>query len=160
MNFYAQNFSSLVRVELKKLVQEQSCDHVNNIEKKVIVNFFLKMASQSTALASLLIDELLNSANKDSFMEEDSCAELETDLLSYFVTFFALENSDSSMANDLFSFLKQINNSVAIFDLVSSLLEWFTSKDDCFELHESSAFIKSIQNLMVNLIFFFHSFAV
>jgi hypothetical protein len=148
MNFFSQNFSSLVRNELEKLIQQKSYDNVNNIEKKVIISFFLRMAAQSSALAVLIIDEMLNSANKDTSMYDDDF-EPETDLLSYFVTYFAYENIDSTITNDLFGFLKQINNSVAIFDLISNLLEWFTSKNDCFELHEKQGFIKTIQSLMV-----------
>ena len=141
MNFYALNFSSLVKSEINKLIQQRAYDL--NLNKKDIVAFLLCIGAQSPALTTLLVDEILNSKEKCALNEEN-------DLLRYFVSYFVLENTDSSIINNLFSFLKQINNSVAIFDLISSLLEWFMSKNDCFELNENPTFIKTVQNLMVN----------
>ena len=115
-----------------------------NLSKKEIVTFILNVSSQSPALTTLLVDEILNEA-----LLEDTFAKNETELLNFFVSFFVLENNDSTITKNFFSFLKSINNSVAVFDLITTLLEWFTSKEDCFQLHENHNFIKNVQNLMV-----------
>lgn len=146
ISFYALNFSSLVRNEVRKLLQ-------TSYSKKEIVSFLLSASSQSSPLTTLLVDDVLNGS-----ISEDAYSKSENELLPFFVTFFVIENNDSSITKNLFTFLKNINNSVAVFDLITTLFEWFTSKEDCFELHENPNFIKNVQNLMVSAAFYHVNF--
>jgi hypothetical protein len=138
VNFYALNFSNMVKAKIKTLISDES-DEKLKLKKSMLI-YLLRASSQSAALLNLLLDDMLN--KKDNFVIDD---ELDDKLLNYLLSYLIASN-DPLVISNLFSCLKQINNSVAIFDLISSVLDWFTSQSEPSAKHNM---VNTAQNIIV-----------
>ncbi len=121
INFYALNYSRIVKIELTKFASE-----INNQyqleQKKLALAYLLKLISSTPTLLNVILNELLNnSATTD-----------ETSNLSSIFKSCLQDASDSATAHDkliitnLIECIKNVNNSIAVMDVISSLVNfWF-----------------------------------
>ena len=109
INFFATNFSSIVKYEIVSFLDELKNENLK-IKKSVLI-YLLKSASQCSALMSDLLNEIL-SLNSEKGRE-----------MLEFLRECLIEN-DHKLTYNLVECVKQLSNSFAVFDLLSNVIDW------------------------------------
>ncbi len=110
-NFYASNFAAIVKNELV-LFLEIARNESLRIKKSTLI-YLLSLSSSCTPLASLILNEMLSEDNDygcriTEYMNE-CLVDVDTSLVKYFI-----------------DCIKQLGNSVAVFDLLCSSIDWLS----------------------------------
>lgn len=121
INFYALNYSSIVRDELIKFLN-------NSLNERKL--FISRLASQTPGLLILLANEILDKYNFNNVIQK----ELKSALIS----------NEKSIVPEIFNCIKQLNNSIAVFDMITSVLDMLFNQDEN---------LKKIQDIIVIFIF-------
>lgn len=124
INFLAKSDSSLIINELAKFLND-STNGLNNKANKSVLIFLLKIAAQSSDLLDLLVDDCLTTKM----------------FLNYLIPYLVEE--DESVVKHFFHCLKQIDNCVAIYEIIRNLFEWLKYQSD-----DKNA--KNIEKIIVN----------
>lgn len=122
INFFATNYSEIILEEISRFL------HNSNIEQKM---FVLRLASQTPGLLINLLDIILEPFDKSLIKYE---------------FFKMLGQEDKSYVQELFNCIKQINNNVAVFEILTSVIGWLESQ----EFMEPSD--SNIENLKILLV--------
>lgn len=123
INFYALNYSNVILNEVCKFL-------VNSSDEKKM--FILRLASQTPALLTILLNKILDQYDDDDFIKKE---------------FFDMIITNGELyAPELFNCLKQINNSVAVNDMITNVLDWIENQDYTINLDES---FNKIQKIIV-----------
>lgn len=122
INFFATNYSDLVRTELNEFLIE-STDERNRINKFVLI-YVLKMTSQSPALLNLLLNDCLNKLDD----EENNYHMINIKHILPYI----FEN-DSNVINQLYNAIEQVNSSITVFDLIVNLIDWMIYENNVIE---------------------------
>lgn len=122
INFFATNYSDIIFEEICGFLQN------SNIEKKM---FVLRLASQTPGLLINLLDKILEPYDESVIKNE---------------FFKLLDQEDKSYVQELFNCIKQINNNLAVFEILTSVLEWLENHD---YMEPSDSNIENLKNLLV-----------
>ena len=141
INFYSLNFSGIVKSEIVAYLEEAQLDRYDTKTKRTMLFFLLKLSSTATALLNLLLNEILT----DSSYCGSQCLEFLR---------FNLNNCDNPsdknlLAAYLVEAIKQLNNSVAAYDLISSLIAWISSETSMINEQYS-------ENVLIIIVGFVH----
>lgn len=141
INFYGVNYSSMVQREISQLISKNLTS--SDDRKRQIIAFLLRLASQSPVILNLGLNNILNNSFNYDLNEF-------VRLLSIFLVY-----NDKIIISELFSCIRQFNNSVAVFDMISSILEWLKSQSQIIDYeHDQNSidFHKKIQLIIVSFI--------
>ncbi|CAF0791809.1 unnamed protein product [Brachionus calyciflorus] len=130
INFYALNYSDTLLSEIKKFLKN------SNKSKQM---FLLRLASEVPALLSILLNKLLDQCDYDG---DDL---IKNDFFSMLV------KNDQFCIAELFHCAKQINNSVAVYDIITNVLDWLDNQDYSNNDYLNGSF-KTIQTLIVSFL--------
>ncbi|RMZ95039.1 Integrator complex subunit 5 [Brachionus plicatilis] len=122
INFFATNYSDIVFLEICKFLLN------SNIEQKM---FVLRLASQTPGLLINLLDRILQSFDNNLIKEE---------------FFKMLYQEDRSFVQEIFNCVKQINNSVAVFDILTSILEWLENEEYSESTESKFGYLKTLMS--------------
>lgn len=128
INFYAQNYARVVKNQLSTFINELAT--VQTQRSGLI--YLLKLTASTSSLSNLILNEILtnNSKHGDQFM-----AFYRTCLLS------SGTNAEQSLImTSTIECVNQLNNSAAVVDLISSVIEF-----SCTNNSDSAIHTKSIQ---------------
>lgn len=114
-NFYALNFSRFVKIELAKFIEEIVADDQSDhfTKKKLALIYLFKLITNTPTLLNLLLNEILTSSS--------GSGEKFINFLKY--CFVNCEDKEGLLVTNLIECIKQINNSIATVDLISSVIE-------------------------------------
>jgi hypothetical protein len=132
INFYAQNYSGIVRDTTVKFLAGLENDAV--VFSKA-VGFLLRTASQSPSLLVILADEVL--------LAQTSC---ESNKLTGYLTSQLLLN-EKAVSSELFGSIKSLSNSTCVYDLLASVLDWLQTQS--YDGNSSADFSK-FKNIIVS----------
>ena len=111
INFYSLNYSNIVQNEIDKFVLNLNSDNILNG-----FCFLLKLASQSSAFLNIISDKALNRVDfSNQFLNS---------LLDMIL------RNDKTILIELFNCLRQLNNSISVYDLITNVTEWLSNQSN------------------------------
>lgn len=125
INFYSLNYSLVVKRIVKCYLDEIRAKN-DKQHAKVILTYLLQVAAQAPALLNFLLNDILS----------------ENYELLEIVWPYLIEN-DQTIVSLLTNCVRQLNNSVAVFDLISSIIKWLHDPER-FENRQDFNIIKNI----------------
>lgn len=136
INFYASNFSTIVKNSLVEFLNEIQTE--SNLAKKSSLIYLLAISSVCPSLANLILNEMLSDESEHGSKMLEFLNECVTDL------------NDSDFLKNFVDSIKQISNSIAVFDLIFNSIEWLKlnrteSKFDQFIHKLIEAFLDEIE---------------
>jgi hypothetical protein len=130
VNFFALNFPYLTQNELQNLLTKTN-QTSNSLEHINLLNLVLKLSAQSLPLLNIIVNEVLSMSNE------------------FLVDFFMANLSNfKTLSNELFNTIRQINNSVSVFDFSSCVIQWLTNQS--FSFNRESEECNIIKTLIVS----------
>ena len=148
INFYALNYAELVRAEVASLLAESRVDAERRVNKFVLV-FVLRMAAQSTAMLHLLLNDVQQLAFAPNNANQRQRDRID---VAYLIP-YVLE-CDTCVIDHMFASIEQLNNSVAVYDLLVGLLDWLNAQCCSIELGDEARLneFKMIQACIVSYV--------
>jgi hypothetical protein len=130
INFYSQNYARVVKKQLSKFIGDMSAEPAQKQRSALV--FLLKLISSTSCLSNLVLNEVLtnNSRHGDQFM-------------AFFKSCLLSNNTDTEqnliIANTI-ECVNQLNNSSAVVDLISSVIDFVFSctNDTASDIHSKS----------------------
>ena len=149
INFYALNYSYIVKIEIDKFISNKIYSNEPKQEKNTFI-YLLKLISITPSLFNLLLNEIL-SENSNSGIK--------------FLDFFksGLSSDDNSESQkvinaNIIDCVKQLNNNIAAFDLISYAIDYICSETFVeSDKSNSGAFNVIVSKIKIR---FYHTFDI